>query len=238
MRQIPPLTTILDVFRSVIARNHPEAMRVQAADGKWTAYSGQDICRRVTNVAQQLERWGIQHGDRVVLLSENRPEWAITDFACLLRGAVDVPLYPTLTGDQISYMLRDSGARVAFVSTREQFEKLRGIAHQAPLEHIVVMDEIGEPGAVSMTAMMQGESPYTNDQVTQMMDAARRDDLATIIYTSGTTGTPKGVMLTHGNIVFRSPTSRRDMWTTSCSMAGSASPTVPASTKWRRRWPR
>jgi long-chain acyl-CoA synthetase len=200
VRQIPPLTTILDVFRSVIARNHPEAMRVQAADGKWTAYSGQDICRRVTNVAQQLERWGIQHGDRVVLLSENRPEWAITDFACLLRGAVDVPLYPTLTGDQISYMLRDSGARVAFVSTREQFEKLRSIAHQAPLEHIVVMDEIGEPGAVSMTAMMQGESPYTNDQVTQMMDAARPDDLATIIYTSGTTGTPKGVMLTHGNI--------------------------------------
>jgi len=200
MREIPQLKTIVDVFRSVVARDHPAAMRVESPTGGWSAYSGREVCRRVMNVTQQLERWGIQRGDRIVLLSENRPEWAITDFACLLRGAVDVPLYPTLTAEQIAYMLRDSGARTAFVSTREQFEKLRSIAHEAPLEHIVVMDEIGHPDAVSMTAIMQGESPYSDAQVTQMIDAAQPNDLATIIYTSGTTGTPKGVMLTHGNI--------------------------------------
>jgi long-chain acyl-CoA synthetase len=200
MREILQLQTVLDVFRSMLKRNHPEAMRVEGPNGEWIAYPAHEVCRRVANVAQQLERWAIQRGDRVVLLSENRPEWAITDFACLLRGAIDVPLYPTLTGDQIAYMLRDSGARIAFVSTREQFEKLRSIAHEAPLEHIVVMDEIGHPDAVSMTAMMQGESPYPDAQVTQMIDAAQPNDLATIIYTSGTTGTPKGVMLTHGNI--------------------------------------
>lgn len=196
----PQLNTILDVFRNMITRNRPEAMRVEAPNGLWTTYSGREVARRVMNVVQQLERWGIQRGDRIVLLSENRPEWAIADFACLLRGAVDVPLYPTLIGDQAAYMLRDSGARIAFVSTHDQFEKLSSIAHEAPLEHIVVMDEIGHPGAVSMTAMMQGDTPYTDAQIAQMIDAANPDDLATIIYTSGTTGTPKGVMLTHGNI--------------------------------------
>jgi long-chain acyl-CoA synthetase len=200
MTEIPQLKTILDVFRWMLTRDHPEAMRVEGANGQWSAYSAREVCRRVANVAQQLERWGIQRGDRVVILSENRPEWAIADFACLLRGAVDVPIYPTLTGDQIAYMLRDSGARIGFVSTRDQFEKLCGLAHEAPLEHIVVMDEIGQPDAVSMSAMMKGDSPYSDAQITQMLDAGEPSDLATIIYTSGTTGTPKGVMLSHGNI--------------------------------------
>jgi long-chain acyl-CoA synthetase len=200
MTEIPQLQTILDVFRWMLARNHPEAMRVEGLDGNWIAYPAREVSRRVANVTQQLEQWGIQRGDRVVILSENRPEWAIADFACMLRGVVDVPLYPTLTGDQIAYMLRDSGARIAFVSTRDQFDKLRSIAHEAPLEHIVVMDEIGQPDAVSMAAMMKGDSPYSDAQITHMIDAAQPDDLATIIYTSGTTGTPKGVMLTHGNI--------------------------------------
>ncbi|HWK31832.1 MAG TPA: AMP-binding protein, partial [Terriglobales bacterium] len=84
MSEIPHLKTIVDVFRSLVARDHPEAMRVESPTGGWIAYSGRDVCWRVMNVAQQLERWGIQRGDRIVLLSENRPEWAITDFACLL----------------------------------------------------------------------------------------------------------------------------------------------------------
>lgn len=194
------LTTILDIFRKMIEVNHPAAMRVRNAEGKWIEISGTEVCRRAMNVARQLEQWGIQREDRILLLSENRPEWAIADFACLLAGAIDVPVYPTLTAEQSEYIVRDSGARMAFVSTKAQFEKLVSIAAHAPLERIVVFDELVDDRAVKMSAIMAKGDPPPREEVERKISAAKPDDLATIIYTSGTTGTPKGVMLTHGNI--------------------------------------
>src|SRR5208337_1961465 len=137
---------------------------------------------------------------RVAILSENRPEWTIFDFAALALGAVTVPVYATQTADQTSYVLNDSGVRVVAVSTKHQLEKVLSIQRHTPVERIVVMDAVETAHAVHMQGLMlQGPTGFDPE-----FDARARsigpDDLATIIYTSGTTGTPKGAMLTHGNM--------------------------------------
>jgi long-chain acyl-CoA synthetase len=193
------IATILDVFQKMQDRDRPSVMRYRTPQG-WQPLSARDIYQRVINTAHALQTWGIRKGDRVALLSENRPEWAISDFACLLLGAVDVPLYPTLTAEQSAYIIKDSGCRVAFVSTADQLRKVQSIKAETGLERIVVMDDVDDPGASKMSSIMSS-APYQRDAA---LDAAAQvvhpGDLATIIYTSGTTGTPKGVMLTHGNI--------------------------------------
>jgi long-chain acyl-CoA synthetase len=196
---ILPLTTLLDVLRLCREKNNPAAMRVRVA-GQWVEYSGSEVIQRISRMANALQSFGIQRGDRVLLLSENRPEWSIADFATLLVGAVDVPLYPTLTAEQSAYIVRDSGARLAFVSTREQFEKMLKIKNETALERIIVMDDVDHPEALRMSEIITSGQPLARKDFERKLSGAQPDDLATIIYTSGTTGTPKGVMLTHGNI--------------------------------------
>ena len=105
-------------------------------------------------LAARLAAWGVAKGDRVALLSENRWEWPVTDFAVLALGAVDVPLYMTLTAEQVGYMLRDSGAKVAVVSSWEQVEKLRAAGELPALEHMVVMD--ADPPPIAMKSRWMG----------------------------------------------------------------------------------
>ncbi|MEP6858823.1 MAG: long-chain fatty acid--CoA ligase, partial [Gemmatimonadales bacterium] len=142
---------------------------------------------------------------RVAILSENRPEWAIADYACLTAGLTDVPIYPTLPADQIAYILKDSGAVAIFISNKTQADKIREIRTQLPgLKTVIGFDEI--PGLTNMSiAELEkrgGDGETSLAIATYREDAltVKPDDLATIIYTSGTTGEPKGVMLTHDNI--------------------------------------
>ena len=145
--------------------------------------------------------WGIVKGDRIALLAENRWEWAVVDFATLVLGAVDVPIYPTLTADQIAALLIDSGARVAVVSTEAQYSKVASIRSRTQLEHIIVMDELVDDGATPISSLLQRADPSPADMQQWLRSFhVKPGDLATLIYTSGTTGEPKGVMLTHGNI--------------------------------------
>jgi long-chain acyl-CoA synthetase len=161
---------------------------------------------RVRALATALAAWGVGKGDRVALLSENRWEWPVTDFAVLALGAVDVPLYMTLTPEQVGYMLRDSGAKVAVVSNREQYDKLCAAGELPALEHVVVMDEGRCEGAENFGELLaeavsiRSQDTLRDAEFDAAVAAAQPDDLATIIYTSGTTGEPKGVMLTHGNL--------------------------------------
>ena len=147
--------------------------------------------------------WGAQKGDRIALISENRWEWAVTDFATLAIGAADVPIYPTLTGEQIAELMRDAGCRIAVVSTRQQFDKLNAVRAQTQLEHIVIMDSPAPEGAIAFSELMD-DADARGTERDPVFDALVRSvepsDLATLIYTSGTTGEPKGVALTHGNI--------------------------------------
>ncbi len=157
-----------------------------------------------------LQKLGVRKGDRVAILSENRPEWSTADFAILLLGAITVPVYATLTPEQTAYTLRDSGASVVFLSTEHQLQKVQSILPQTQVRRIVVMDRVEidrvelPSGAASNCQLMNQFFDEGASELDPQTEAAARaiqsDDLATIIYTSGTTGVSKGVMLTHGNM--------------------------------------
>jgi long-chain acyl-CoA synthetase len=195
------LLTLNDIFFAVVERDARMVMMYRKPTG-WGSLSSHEFYRSVAGVARALREWGIASGDRVAIISENRPQWTIADFASLLLGAVVVPVYPTLTGEQTAYVLRDSGARVAFVSSEAQLQKVLCIKDQLSVDKIVVMDTdaVANPRAVSMDSLMHGGSGDPDPQLDAAARAVRPSDLATIIYTSGTTGSPKGAMLTHGNM--------------------------------------
>jgi long-chain acyl-CoA synthetase len=192
--------TINDIFFSVVERNLDQAMLYKQTV-KWIPISSRELYRDVIGTARSLAKWGIAKGDRVAMLSENRPEWAVADFATMLLGAVDVPIYPTLTEEQTAALLKDSGARVIFVSTVEHLKKVLAIKSQTALERVVVMDYVGIPEGIPMHRMMMNPDTGRDPEMDARAKSIGPDDLATIIYTSGTTGEPKGAMLTHGNLV-------------------------------------
>ena len=193
------LQTLNDILLTVCKNRRDRVMLQKRALG-WVPISSTEIYRSVVGVARALESWGVRKGDRVAILSENRPEWTIADFAALALGAVTVPIYSTQTTEQTSFVLNDSGARVIAVSTKNQLEKVLTIQRHTPVERILVMDAVETAHAIHMEGLMlQGPTDFDPE-----FDARSRaigpDDLATIIYTSGTTGTAKGAMLTHGNM--------------------------------------
>ena len=199
-----PITTINDLFRRVAAAANPRAILWQDEFGQWQPISSDQIYQRVRALAQAFLKWGAQKGDRIALISENRWEWAVTDFATLAIGAADVPIYPTLTGEQEAALLHDAGCRIAVVSTRQQFDKLNAVRDQTQLERILMMDNAAVPeGAISFSEVLTGADDLGSER-DPIFDALVRTvepkDLATLIYTSGTTGEPKGVVLTHANI--------------------------------------
>jgi len=166
----------------------------------WAPISAAELYRGVVGVARMLESWGIGKGDRVAILSENRPEWTITDFAALALGAVTVPIYSTQTADQTAFVLNDSGTRVIAVSTKSQLEKILTIQRHTPVERIIVMDSVDTAHAVHMQGLMLHGPTEADTEFDARTQSVTPSDLATIIYTSGTTGPAKGVMLTHGNM--------------------------------------
>ncbi len=194
------LQTLNDIFFTVVERNHRVVM-MHRRDVHWVSISSEEFYQKVVGVAQALREWGIAKGDRVAILSENRPEWTIADFASLLIGAVTVPVYATLTAEQTAFILRDSGARAIFVSSAKQQAKVSSIREQTALEHIVIMDADDTTAhAVSMQVLMRNGPKERDTDFDALARAIQPGDLATIIYTSGTTGNPKGAMLTHGNM--------------------------------------
>ncbi|HET9636988.1 MAG TPA: long-chain fatty acid--CoA ligase [Gemmatimonadaceae bacterium] len=182
----------------------PNALQYKK-DGTYRPIAHADILERVRHLARGLSSLGIRRGDRIAILSENRPEWAIADFACLTGGMTDVPIYPTIPAEQIAYILKDSGATAIFVSNQVQAEKIRQIRGQLPaLKAVIGFDDL--PGLANMSIGelekrgVAGENRETIATYREDAMTVKPDDVATIIYTSGTTGEPKGVMLTHDNI--------------------------------------
>lgn len=191
--------TVNDLFYRVVDRHAPRVM-LHRDTTRWIPISSAELYRNTLGVARALLGWKLAKGDRIAILSENRPEWAAADFAAMLLGVVVVPIYPTLTQEQVAHLLRDSGARVAFVSTQQQLDKVVTLRAETPLERVVVMDSIATADAVRMDLLMQS-GPTTRDlAIDSLARAIVPGDLATLLYTSGTTGIPKGVMLTHGNL--------------------------------------
>ncbi|HEY1465176.1 MAG TPA: long-chain fatty acid--CoA ligase [Terriglobales bacterium] len=181
-----------------MSHKNPRALLYKES-GQWKAISAEDFYARIAGVASALRGWGIAKGDRVALISENRPEWTIADFGILLAGAVVVPMFPTLTAEQTKFLLKDSEARAVFVSSEKQLKKIQSLASETSVGKIIVMDSVSDASAVPMQKIMTSVA-YPDDQFESVARSIDPSDLASIIYTSGTTGIPKGVMLTHGNM--------------------------------------
>jgi long-chain acyl-CoA synthetase len=192
-------------FEAIEKWNKPDAMQVRVGD-QYQPISHRTLLERVRNVAYGLKTLGIQPGDRVAILSENRPEWAIADFACLTSGVTDVPLYPSLPTEQVGYPLRDSGSVAIFVSTEAQAKKVAAVRGDLPALKTVIAFDAVAPGLADMSIAdlerqgAAGDSPTRSSEFRARALQVRPNDVATIIYTSGTTGEPKGVMLSHDNI--------------------------------------
>jgi len=176
--------------------------------GAWQHISAAEMARRVRAIALGLEDLGLRKGDRIALLSENRPEWSIVDLAILSLGAINVPIYTTQAVAQVRYILEDSQARVLFVSNRRVFRHARpGVEPVESIERLIFFDEVPEGlnddtlTLAALEARGAARDAAEPEAYDALVSAVHADDLATIIYTSGTTGEPKGVMLMHANFV-------------------------------------
>ena len=199
--------TLTEIFLASIDKyDLPNAQRVRTPEG-WRDISHRELLAAVRAAADGLIALGLERGDRLGLLSENRPEWAQADWAMLCNGMLNVPLYPTLPPNQLTFILKDAGVRAVFVSNAEMLEKIRACRPDVPsLEYIFVFDDIPglQPGEMYFSQLLemgrQNPGEGGEDGFRKRALSARPDDVATIIYTSGTTGEPKGVVLTHNNL--------------------------------------
>jgi len=205
--------TLTRLFFDALSRHDkPDALQVKV-NGVYQPISSRTLGERVRRVALGLQELGIQPGDRVGILSENRPEWAIADYACLTASLTDVPLYPNLPPDQACYILRDSGAVAVFVSDEKQAAKIAAARASVPsLRHVITFATTPHADADFTVAEVEARGAAVDDEARRARYrehalAVKPDDLATLIYTSGTTGEPKGVMLTHDNLYSNTMTS-------------------------------
>jgi len=207
----PDIRTLADLPFHVMGRFQNATVVGSARGGTVRSVTGKEFFEGVRDLSLGLSALGMEAGERVAIIAESRPEWLSIDLAILAAGAVSVPVYPTLAAAQVRYILQESAAAIAVVSTRLQLEKIQAIRHQLPaLQAIVVMDATAAgntPSVLSLAevterghARMVGEWGVAK-QFRDVARAIRPDQLATIVYTSGTTGEPKGVMLTHGALV-------------------------------------
>ena len=198
--------TLTQLFFEVLEKHQrPDAYQVRVND-KYKPIAHTEVRDRVRRMALGLLEIGLKRGDRVAILSENRPEWAFADWACLTASLADVTVYPSLPPEQIAHILKDSGAAAMFVSSDTQAAKVAKIRGEVPsLKHVITFAST-KPDGVDLTLTeldARGASVDSAERAAQWRTdalAVGPDDLATLIYTSGTTGLPKGVMLTHDNL--------------------------------------
>jgi long-chain acyl-CoA synthetase len=198
--------TLNDIYTVTCNIERPAIMKYKRGD-KWLDVSVSEFRDTVRWLASALYEMGVKRGDRVAILSENRPEWTMADFAILAAGAVTVPVYPTLLGWQIEYILNDAGTVAILCSDKEQLDKIADIRSHVPcLGSVIVCDppsSLPEGVHTFQDVVERGkkwEADHGRTWFDQSLASAQPDDLATLVYTSGTTGNPKGAMLTHGNI--------------------------------------
>jgi long-chain acyl-CoA synthetase len=193
--------TLLDLYRHELENPRREHYVHARPDGART-YGTLDFFQRTAALADALTDLGAAAGDRVMVLCDTRPEWHMIDLAVLDLGAVNVPIYGTLTPDQVAYQVRDSGARIAVAENTEQMAKFLEVRDTCPkLTHLLQLEGDRSNGVLALEGLMSAEKDGAGERFWQRASRLDEDALATIVYTSGTTGEPKGVMLTHRNIV-------------------------------------
>ncbi|MGB8704331.1 MAG: AMP-binding protein, partial [Gillisia sp.] len=182
--------------------NHPlEKALVTKYNGKWEALSTQQYLDKANAISRGLLQLGVKPNDKIaVISSSNRSEWNILDIGVLQIGAQNVPVYPTISEEDYEYVLSHSESVYCFVSDEEVWHKLTAIKDKTSLKEVYCFDEI--EGCKNWKEILKlGEDKSNQDEVEKLKKLVKAEDLATLIYTSGTTGRPKGVMLSHNNIV-------------------------------------
>jgi long-chain acyl-CoA synthetase len=199
--------TIVEIFRRAMQVNsRPDALNYKRG-GEWRSLSSEELLRRVRRVALGLHALGLRRGDHVGILSESSPEWVVADLGCQYAGIINVPVYPTLAPQQVCYIMEDSGSLLIFVQDLAAYERVReALAACASLSTVVLMtgEATGLPGVSTLSELEARGAQVEADRpglAEELAAAVAPEDLTTIIYTSGTTGEPKGVMLTHANVV-------------------------------------
>lgn len=221
----PAPGTLTQIFFNAVEQHDQPAAYQFKKDGRYHPISHKDVLRRVRHISLGLEAIGVKRGDRVGIMSENRPEWALADWACLCSGMTDVPVYPTLPAEQIVHPLNDSGAAALFVSTAEQAAKAKQVRGALTSVRTVISFADSKPDGADITLAeleAKGATLDSAEKAAAFKAAAltvQPDDLATLIYTSGTTGLPKGVMLTHDNIHSNVTASRKNVPVTAGEVA-------------------
>ena len=204
---VPESTLVHLFFEAVDELGDRPALRRVRSETEITDVSYRSVLATVKQVAAAFEARGIGRGERVAILSENRPEWAIADYGCLCAGVLGVPIYITLTAPQVAYLFHDAGVRLAFASTKDQVEKVLAAAAEKGLSvEVVAFDEPTDRSrrVISWADFLESgrarAAGWSDADFRSSALAAKPGDVATLIYTSGTTGEPKGVMLTHNNV--------------------------------------
>ena len=177
-------------------------------DGKWVKISTDEFIDMGRKMSLAFLKMGLKPGDKIAIISNNRSEWHITDLGITQMGGISVPIYPTITEDDYAYIMNDASIKCCFVSDEDLFQKVTNIKEQVPtLENLFTFNQV--PNARNWKEVLDMDPTGDFSAVQSIMDSIKTEDLATLIYTSGTTGRPKGVMLSHRNLVTNSLSSRK-----------------------------
>ncbi|MGB4704019.1 MAG: long-chain fatty acid--CoA ligase [Candidatus Saccharicenans sp.] len=199
------IDTLARIFLNTEKTYRGKPLMLVKKEGKYVPIPTEEFSRRVRNISAGLRALGLRSGDRLIILSENRPEWVMVDMAVVCMGAVTVPIYTSLTPEQIKYIITDSEARFVVCSNQEMWAKIAAIKNELPrVDKYIIIDGPAPEGVMTLEEVeKEGEKLNQLDpaEFDRIAESIGPDDLATIIYTSGTTGIPKGAMLSHYNLV-------------------------------------
>lgn len=198
------VTRVFDIIPQLLQKyNKPNALGAKE-NGKWHTYSTQQFADNVNNLSYGLLGLGVEREDKIAIIANNRPEWNFADFAIQQSGAVSVPIYPTISETDLNFILNDAKVKYIFVSSAELYSKVKGVAANAPtVKEIYTFNKVD--GAKHWTELLEaGKKSPKAAEVDAVKASIKPGDLLTILYTSGTTGNPKGVMLSHNNLLSNS----------------------------------
>ncbi len=198
------VTRVFDILPQLLEKyNKPNAL-VAKENGVWTEYSTQKFVDSVNYMSYGLFNLGFQRGDKIAIIANNRPEWNFTDYAIQQSGGVSVPIYPTISESDLAFILNDAQIKYVFVSSAELYAKVKGVvAAGCQVKDIYTFNKVD--GARHWSEILEDgkQNPRVNE-IETIKDGIKASDLLTILYTSGTTGNPKGVMLSHDNLISNS----------------------------------
>jgi long-chain acyl-CoA synthetase len=204
------VTRLFDIPRYQLEKFPQNVCVGTKIDGKWQGHSTQEFLTLADQFSSGLLELGVKPGDKIAIISNNRPEYNIVDIGALQIGVIDVPIYPTISSEDYQYIFNDAEIKIAFVSDEEILAKVNAMKSNVPtLTHVYTFNKIANTPHWSEVLDLAKEKGVRTTEIREISSTIKADDLATLIYTSGTTGVPKGVMLSHNNIVSNSKASQK-----------------------------